>query len=379
MHICFLCPEYPPAPHGGIGSFVQTLGRELVRSGLRVSVIGIYGYGPAFEGEINDEGVRVIRVPSRGPAGLRVFWNNWRLLRALQQLHRESPIDILEGNEIAFCRLPRSAPGLKLLRMHGGAAFFGMTNRVDLWGEKRSLRVADELCGVSQCVADGTRKLLGLGTRHIEVIPNPVDINQFFPADPSVEEDGLIVFTGTVTARKGIRELVRAMPRIVAAVPHARLEVYGGENVFPPPPVPLAKQLSDSLPPEIAARISWKGRVSRSILPDALRRASVCVYPSYIEAMPIGWLEGLATGKAVVASQTGPGPEIIEDGVTGLLCDPYNPDSIADKVIGLLKDPAARQRLGSAARRLCVERYTLPALVERNINYYRTLLGRNSK
>jgi glycosyltransferase involved in cell wall biosynthesis len=92
--------------------------------------------------------------------------------------------------------------------------------------------------------------------------------------------------------------------------------------------------------------------------------------------MPIGWLEGLATGKAVVASKTGPGPEIIDDGVTGLLCDPSNPASIAEKVIRLLKDGDERRRLGAAARKLCEERYSLPDLVGRNINYYRQLLSK---
>jgi glycosyltransferase involved in cell wall biosynthesis len=92
--------------------------------------------------------------------------------------------------------------------------------------------------------------------------------------------------------------------------------------------------------------------------------------------MPIGWLEGLATGKAVVASKTGPGPEIIDDDVTGLLCDPADPNSIAEKTIRLLKSREERRRLGAAARKMCVERYSLPALVERNIAYYAQLLAR---
>jgi glycosyltransferase involved in cell wall biosynthesis len=167
---------------------------------------------------------------------------------------------------------------------------------------------------------------------------------------------------------------MEAMPAILAAVPGARLEVYGGETI-PEPSIPLAKVLNDALPPEIASHVAWKGRVPRASLPDALRRASVCVYPSHIEAMPIGWLEGLATGKAVVASETGPGPEIIDDGVNGLLCNPADPASIAEKVIRLLKDPAERRRLGAAARTLCEERYSLPTLVDRNLEYYQRLLA----
>jgi glycosyltransferase involved in cell wall biosynthesis len=261
--------------------------------------------------------------------------------------------------------------------MHGGPAFFGIPDALQLRAERMSFRLADEICAVSQCVAEGTRRLLNLGDRHIEVIPNPVNVDEFHPPADAFEEDGLLVFTGTIIERKGIRQLIEAMPAIVSAVPSAHLEVYGGDAV-PEPDVPLAKVLKDSLPPAIAARVAWKGRVGRSELPDALRRASVCVYPSYIEAMPIGWLEGLATGKAVVASKTGPGPEIIDDGVTGLLCDPADPKSIAEKIIRLLKSPDERRQLGAAARKVCVDRYSLPGLVDRNIAYYERLLGNGS-
>jgi glycosyltransferase involved in cell wall biosynthesis len=375
LHICFACSEYPPAPHGGIGSFVQTLGRELVRRGHHVSAIGMYGYGPHLEGEENDCGVRVIRVPSRGWPLLRVLPNRLRQRKAFFDLHRQTPIGLIEGSEAAFARVGEGLPGLKLLRMHGGPAFFGIQDRRQLSAERWSFRIADEVCAVSQCVADGTRRLLGLGDRHIEVIPNPVNVDEFFPAPDLSEEEGLIVFTGTIIERKGIRQLLQALPAIVAAVPAAHLEVYGGEGI-PEPAVPFAKVLTDALSPEIAGRVAWKGRVSRGALPHALRRASVCVYPSHIEAMPIGWLEGLATGKAVVASKTGPGPEIIDDGVTGLLCDPSDPNSIAEKIVRLLKSRDERRRLGAAARTMCVERYSLPALVERNIAYYRQLLAR---
>lgn len=378
FHICFACSEYPPAPHGGIGSFVQTLGRELVRRGHRVSAIGMYGYRPPLKSEEDDLGVRVIRVQSRGWPLLRILPNRFRQQKAFFDLDRQTPIDIVEGSEAAFARIGGKLPGLKVLRMHGGPAFFGIRSARQLFAERWSFRIADELCACSRSVADGTRSILGLGDRPVEVIHNPVNVEEFSPAPDGSEEEGLLVFTGTVIERKGIRQLIQAMPAIVAAVPSAHLEVYGGEAV-PAPPVPLAKVLNDSLAPEIAGRVSWKGRVARDILPAALRRASVCVYPSHIEAMPIGWLEGLATGKAVVASRTGPGPEIIDDGVTGLLCDPADPQSIAEKVIRLLKSRDERRRLGEAARRLCVERYSLPALVERNIAYYQGLLARRER
>jgi glycosyltransferase involved in cell wall biosynthesis len=89
-----------------------------------------------------------------------------------------------------------------------------------------------------------------------------------------------------------------------------------------------------------------------------------------MEAMPIAWLEALAAGKAVVASETGPGPEVIDDGVTGLLCNPRDPSSIAGKIVRLLRDRDLRRRLGVAARSMAVERYSLERIVQQNLAYY---------
>jgi len=321
-----------------------------------------------------DEGVNVVRVSRHGLPLIRFIPNRLRFRRALAQIHANRPIDVIEGGELDVTLAGRSSPGIKVLRMHGGPTFFQSPHRAQIFGERSSFRIADELCAVSRCVAEGTRRLLHLGGRHIEVIPNPVNVDLFAPALEDSEE-GLIVFTGTITERKGIRQLLQAMPRIVAEVPLAHLEVYGGEAIDPPPPIPFTKVLTESMPPEIAQCVHWKGRVARSMLPSTLQRASVCVYPSHIEAMPIAWLEGLATGKAVVASETGPGHEIIDEGVTGLLCNPLDPSSIADKIIRLLKDSDLRKRLGAAARKMVVERYSLPMLVDRNIGYYQRIIS----
>jgi glycosyltransferase involved in cell wall biosynthesis len=330
-------------------------------------------YPEEHAGTENDRGVNVIRISRRGLPLMRVVTNRGKFVRAFETLHAADPVDIIEGGELELSVLTRSLPAIKLLRMHGGPTFFGVNSKVQRVKERWSFHVADELCACSHSVANGTREMLKLGSRPVEVIHNPIDVGLFKPTENVCEQEGLLVFVGTISERKGIRQLIQAMPRIVAEVPHARLEVYGGEVINPPPPVSLTQELTALLPPAVAAHVEWKGRVSRSDLPKTLQRASICVYPSHIEAMPIAWLEGLASSKAVVASKTGPGPEIIDDGVTGLLCDPTNPDSIADAVIRLLKDGELRRRVAGAGRQMVQERYELSKIIDRNEVYYRRL------
>ena len=91
--------------------------------------------------------------------------------------------------------------------------------------------------------------------------------------------------------------------------------------------------------------------------------------------MPIAWLEGMAMGKAIVASNIGPSLEIIEDGVSGLLCDPHDPSSIAEKVKQILRNSILRHSLGKQAWKRVVENFSLDVLVERNEALYKRCIS----
>jgi len=101
-----------------------------------------------------------------------------------------------------------------------------------------------------------------------------------------------------------------------------------------------------------------------------MAKASVCVYPSHTEALPIAWVEALAMGKAVVASRIGPSPEVIEEGVSGLLCDSYQPEAIADALLQALLSPDLRKRLGAAARQRAEKLFSLEKQIVENIAYF---------
>ena len=374
MHICFLCNEYPPAVHGGIGSFTQTLARELVRHGHSVTTVGLYPIAaPAAE---DDQGVHVIRIPLGRVPKFRIAANYLRLQRTLKRLHRERPIDILEGPERAFFLVSPRLPLAKILRMHGGHVAT-LTNlgqvpeRQKVFEERRSFQVADYLCACSRFVGETSRRRLRLGDRPIRTILNPVDLRIFHPYDPALEEDGLIVCVGTIIERKGIRQLVEAMPRVLAAWPRARLIAYGNDTIDPATGESFTRVLERRIPPALTGRITFAGPVPRDRLPGLMAKASVCIYPSHVEALPIAWVEGLAMGKAVVGARIGPGPEVIEDGVSGIFCNPHDPDSIAAALLRLLPDRDLRARLAAAARLRAERLFSLETLVHQNLEFYR--------
>lgn len=375
MHICYLCSEYPPGPHGGVGTFTQTLGRALVRRGHSVTVVG---FGQSMRTGIvqhEDEGVTVIRIRSSRVPRLGALSSSISLQRALRRVNAVRRIDVLEGSELSLALLPRRLLPVKVIRMHGGHHFFchdlGQERKpVRSWLERRSFRNADYLCAVSRHVANVTSELLDLHQRNIEILPNPVDTVYFAPQPSVTEVPYRIIFVGTICEKKGVRQLIQAMPAILEREPRAHLQLVGrdwhdpstGENY-----TDEMRQIAAQLAP---GRVSFLGTVNNNDLPILLATASVCVMPSHAEAMSLTWLEALSIGRPLVASRAGPGPEVVEDRVSGLLCDPHDPKSIASCVSTLLAEPALRERLGQGARRRALAQFSLEALAIQNENFY---------
>jgi glycosyltransferase involved in cell wall biosynthesis len=377
MHICYLCNEYPPAPHGGIGMNTQTLARALSARGHTISVVGLYRHWPA--GEEDDRGVRVIRLAHTAVRGAGFALNGLRLRRALERLHREQPIDLLEGPEWGLALVPRAFPAVKLVRMHGGHHFFSVTlgrspRPWRSWLERRSFACADHFCAVSRFVAEQTRGLLHLDERPIEVLPNPIDVDRFRPAtEPPV--DGRLVFVGTVCEKKGVRELVQAFPAIAARVPAAHLWVVGRDTRDERSGGSFTEMLRALVPPALVDRVVFKGPIGNEHLPAVLATAQVCVYPSHMESQGIVILEAMAMAKPVVTSRRGPAAELIEDGVSGVLCDARDPSSISEAVTRLLVDAGLRRGLGARARLDAERRFSLPRLLLDNETFYRKCLA----
>jgi len=387
MRICLLCHEYPPARHGGVGSFTQTLARALAARSHCVTTVGCYEIDSDTREE--DEGVSVVRLAVTKMPKIGFYVNGRRIRRELGRIASSSPIDVIEGPEFSLAQLPRALPATKIIRMNGGHHFFQYTlgrrpRAWRSWIEKRSFACADRLCAVSHYVAETTRRLLRLGDQPIEILPNPIDTDRFRPMPEIPVIRGRIVFVGAVREKKGARQLVQAMPQIVDAVPHAHLWICGRDCADPRTGRSFVEYLRSLIPSHIVGHVEFQGTVEHSRVPEVIASAEVPVYPSHMEAMPLAWLEGLAMGKSVVASRTGPGPEVLENGVSGLLCDPHDPSSIAEKVITLLQDADLRRRMGEQARQRAVKLFSVRALVQRNEEFYARCIhergnGRNGR
>ena len=376
MKICYVSSEYPtnpPSRHGGIGTILQLLGRRLVAAGHHVIVVG--QSSEAFE--YDDQGVRVKYIKACPIPKLGAVVNLLRIRRMLRRMARRRDVDLIEATQSSAAFLPFDVDVPVIVRLHGGHRFvsanLGMKPRLvsDMF-QHWYLKKAKTLVGVSRFVLERSIKLNRLHPISTHVIPNAVDADLFCPDEKVTPEPDLIAFAGTLYRVKGIYQLIDAMQLVLRERPNAKLIMAGKDGGGPSNSVraELVRRMSD----ELRQRVKFLGVVPHDELKELYLRASVCVFPSLSESFGIVAIEAMSCGRPVVFTNLGPGPEVIEDGVSGFLCDPYDPRDISSKVLQVLRDRELAESMGLNARQRVLERFSADVVVERNLQFYEKCL-----
>jgi len=197
------------------------------------------------------------------------------------------------------------------------------------------------------------------------IIPNGVDLSRFaVPAQPcSLRDeygiscdDVLVGVVARLEPEKGHQYLIEAWPAVVAGAPRAWLAIVGDGSAC----VALRAQ-AEALPTPSRNRIVFTGR--RTDISAVTAELDIAVLPSLREAQGISILEAMARRKPVVASAVGGVPEVLTDGVDGLLVPPRDVPALADALLRLARSPSLRERMGEAGYRTARERYSIEAMV----------------
>jgi glycosyltransferase involved in cell wall biosynthesis len=376
MHIVYLTHEYPKKGLnvGGIGSFVQFLGRHLVSKGIRVSIVGMNNC--TTNESNNDNGVQVHRLEKSSWKFAKFYDNTTRVLKKINEINNINKIDVVEGSELNFAFFPKITTYKKVIRLHGGHHFFAieLNKKPAFWRgfqEKMSFKKADEFIAVSNYVGSQTQKHLKFNFK-FSTIYNGVDTDKFDMADSTKVIENTLLFVGTVCEKKGVRQLVQAMPLIKQTIPNVLLKIVGRDWKFKNGKS-YVEYLRSFINEDVEKNIKILGPVPHNEVSSYIKKAAICVYPSHMEAMPIAWLEGLAMGKKVIGGAIGPGREAIIDNKTGVLVNSYSPEDIAEKVVKLLLD-SDNNRMGIAARKDVLKRFNPVLIISKNIAFYKSIL-----
>jgi glycosyltransferase involved in cell wall biosynthesis len=205
----------------------------------------------------------------------------------------------------------------------------------------------------------------GRGAARFSVIPNGVDLARFAvtPGPCTVRDEfgipaeaPLLGVVARLEPEKGHRYLVEAMPAILRGASDAWLLIVGEGSLEPE-----LRSFARSLPPPARDRIVFTGR--REDVAAVTADLDVAVVPSLREAQGISILEAMARGIPVVASAVGGIPEVLTDGLDGILVPPADPPALASACIRLARSPALRRSLGEAGRATVAARFSLDAMV----------------
>ena len=375
MRIAYLCADrgVPVFGRKGASVHVQGLVGALAGRGAAVELFATRVGGPAPPGL---EGVRLHRLPpvrdgepaERERSALAA---NDGMRRALR---REGPFDLVYERyslwSFAGMEHARKAgvPGVlevnaPLIDEH--AAHRRLHDRAA--AERASARAfgsAELLVAVSEEVAGYLRGQPAVASR-VEVVANGVDPVRFAHYDAGSGE-GIRPFTvgfvGTLKPWHGLGTLVEGFARLRERDRSARLLIVGDG--------PERQRVEAELATLGVARgARFTGAVDPGRVPRFLRSMDVAVAP-YPDLRPFYFsplkvYEYMAAGRAVVASRVGQLAELVDDGVTGLLCAPGDPAALAEALWRLRNDVELRLRLGRAARASVLRRHTWDAVAER--------------
>jgi hypothetical protein len=387
MRVGFYTPNYPGLTgDGGIGSYTRTLGLGLAGRGHTVHVL-TPGTGPA----VRDGAIHVHFTGTRHLPGVDKLFPGagacWRVGRAARRLVRDHALDVVEfpnweGYGLLFLRTARTPT---VVRLHTSSresqAIDGTPptrwHRWDVRRERWQARWADAVVTHS----DAHRRLMveetGLPAESIRLIPHGVEVHPNFLRPRRPDQPPTVVYLGRLEHRKGTVELLRAVPKVLTAVPDARFVLIGSDRPHCPGGRTHAEYLAAEFPAGVRARITLAGRLPQPEVDRWLQTADVFVAPSRYESFGLIFAEAMRWGTPVVGTTAGGIPEVVEHDRSGVLVPPESPAELAAAVAGLLADPERRGRLGAAGRRRVETEFGTETMVGRVENLYADVIRRN--
>lgn len=379
IKVAFLTPEFPhpktPGLCGGIGTSIQNLGSALVRLGIKVSVLV---YGQESDGFFHQDGIDFYPIKNDTSRRWPRYKTQKKIEKLLNGLILEGKVNLVEAPDWTGITSFIQPKCPVIVKVHGSDTYFAhLCGKPLEWhkrfAEKRALRKAGGLIAVSQYAADVTYDLIR-PKKQFRVIPNGIDIGKFYP-QPQSELDNTILYFGTLVRKKGTLELPAIFNAVHQKKPNAKLLLVGLDSNDPDTGNRSVWQMIRPLfNAQALENVTYAGNVDYAEISRHISLASLCVFPSYAEALPVSWMEAMSMGKAIVASDIGWASEMITDGQDGFLVHPADHQRYADKIIELFENPGLRVSFGENAREKAAKRFGFDVVAAQHVEFYNSVL-----
>lgn len=414
MHIVILSDALPPDEPGGAGRVAWSLGQGLIAAGHRVTFVTATSKSARVE---NRQGVTVHLIHS----SYHPRWQAWfgllnpQIVKPLNRLLRQLKPDIVNAHNVHqhlgyhSLVIGRYAGAATVFTSHDVMPFaynkltafidprrpdqcsgwdyrlpFGYNLRQMRlrWNPARNLSIrhtmryyTDERVAVSHALKQAleANRLPPFNVVHNGIDPDFADL-----PDACVDvlrqrlrlvNRPVILFGGRLTREKGEQPLLAALRQVRQAVPGVALLVLAQDPAY------TAHLVREH--PDLAGEIVHGGWLDGPELACAYRLASVVASPSIcFETFLVVNIEAMLTGAPPVTTCFGGPAEIVRDGETGFVVNPYNIDALADRLVRLLTDESLRRRMADAGRQHVLAHFTLQHQVDGMLAAYERALAR---
>ena len=372
MRLCFVSRRFFPAI-SGMSVYALNLLKELVARGHDVVMVSqyrddpdgaaVYGGGPPPE----VPGVEVIGLPSLGeqevcenrPADFERDIE--AMVVAIEQAHDEQPFDLIHAQYgyptgLAALEASRRIGVPNVVSIQGGDGHWvGTCCRTHRLAMQAVLDHAGELLIGSRSFADEVCHNNGTHPERFTIVPGATDIARFCPTTGktpgTLSDSPTLLYHGRVDLRKGLGELLDALPLVAAAIPGVRTIISGiGPDVDHVRARVNAEGLGES--------VELTGYASYDDAPRVYHRGDLFISPTYSEGFSNTILEAMASGLPVVSTETVGVVDCLTHDHNGLLVPLRDSGALADAIVRLIQDDALRRRLAGQALRDVHEKWS---------------------
>lgn len=397
MKIAYISYEHPLGiSGGGIGTYTDQIASIMAVKSHQVEVFSSNYTGQYSSTLINGYLLHLIPFDK-----VEVFREN--ILSLFEERHHEVEFDLIESPEYAadaflikkkYPEIPLvvklHTPSFLVSKLNGERTTLISKIRFKLGGLLRgriykSYWVYDKTNDLeyqqylmADAVYSPSRSLKSIventwGSKRISVIPNPFEPKQSFLALKANNNKKVqVTFIGRLEIRKGIVDLVEAIPMVLEKC-NVEFAFFGEALNSPWKNIKMAEYIETMLK-DYNRHIKIYGKVNYDSIITAFEQSDICIFPSKWENFPTVCLEAMAAGKPVIGTNNGGMQDMIIQGETGELIDSGAPEQIAKAIISLANNVTLRKKMGIAARKHLLENFNGKKIGDDTVYFYNQVL-----
>lgn len=334
--------------YGGVSRFIE----DLLNSGMDYEFVHFNTSRPPKMRSSPTVGYNEVFSAGLVRSIIGILITSWHVLKFLYIISRESP-DVVHIASVTYWVFWESAAYLLISKTMGVKVIFHMLGPFDIFYQKSGAKIKLLIRAILQkadrviCLSNLDKGLFSifLLPENISVLRSNVRLNYdhvFYPDRKGRKRVEILFIGGVDPFRKGIYDILKALPTVVGKIKEIRFTLTGGENT--------QKALNDALEPNFTPWVSFQGWISDAEKLELYQTSDLLLLPSYEEGLPYVLIEAMAYGLPIITTPVGGIPEVIKDGINGFLINPGDYESLANRIIYLSQNEQLRLSMGDINR-----------------------------